>query len=178
MTTPFRPSRDDGRSDRQVIYDLTHNAEPGSTYTYRELAEALQNGLSQPVSRGRIYRAVAQANKTLQHEHNRYLGVVRDVGYRMLRSDEHTDVALRRKDRARTQLARGKEILVHTKLGELDAAQRDLHERQLMLLSALCGAVDDLGKRQERSEQLIEDLLKKNRTIQERLDRLDGGEHE
>lgn len=175
MTVPFQPSRSDGRSDREVVYELVRDADPGATYTYDELTAALQDGLDAKVGRDRVYRAVGAANRTLLREHNRYLGVVKNVGYRVLRGSEHAAVAVRRKEKARTQLQRGKEILVHTRLGELDAAQRDLHERQLMLLSALCGAVDDLDQRQQRSEELIEDLLKRNQEMEHRLDRLESG---
>jgi hypothetical protein len=174
--TPFTASRDDGRSDRQVVYDLTHTAEPGATYTYKELTDALAEGLDQDVDRGRIYRAVASANKTLLREHSRYLGVILNVGYRVLRADEHLPASIRRKDRGQAQFKRGLELLAHTRLGELDQAQRKLHEAQRMILSGICTALDDSARRHDRSEGLIEDLLKSNRDIAERLEKLENQE--
>ena len=173
MTEPFKPSRDDGRSDRQVTYDLVCDGEPGATYTYSELREALQDGLEQPVDRPRIYAAVAQANKTLLREHSRYLGVVANVGYRILRADQHLPASLQKKDRAQTHLKRGIELLRHARLDELTEAQRTLHEGQLMILSGIYHAVEDSHKRHDRAESLIEDILKTNEEIQERLERLE-----
>jgi hypothetical protein len=172
--TAFTPSREDGRSDRQVVYDLVHTADPGQTFTYVELIDALQEGLELPVDRGRIYRAVAQANRTLLREHSRYLGVVENVGYRIIRSDEHLPESLRKKDRAQTHLKRGIELLRHARLDELTEAQRTLHEGQLMILSGIYHAVEDSHKRHDRTDQLVEDLLKSKRDFEDRLERLEN----
>ena len=176
MGAPFQPSRDDGRSDRRVVYDLTHEAEPGVTFTYAELVEALEVGLDKPIQRDRVYRAVSAANTTLLREHRRYLGVVENVGYRMIRADEHLPESLRKKDRAQSHLKRGIELLRHARLDELTEAQRTLHEGQLMILSGVYHAVQDSHKRHDRAESLIEDILKSNQEIRDRLERLEGDE--
>ena len=177
MSTPFTPSRDDGRSDRQVIYDLVHNNVAdfaGPIWTYNELRDALQDGVEKPIDRPRIYAAVRQANSTLLREHSRYLGVVENVGYRMLRADEHLPVSLQKKDRAQTHLRRGIELLKHARLDELTEAQRTLHEGQLMILSGIYHAVEDSHKRHDRTESLIEDLLKQQQETEARLQRLEN----
>lgn len=174
MNTPFQPSRADGRSDRQVIYDLVHTAHPGATYTYTELRDALQAGVDKPIDRPRIYAAVRQANTTLLREHSRYLSVVPNVGYRIIRADEHLPVSLQKKDRAQQHLRRGIDLLRHARLDELTQAQRTLHEGQLMILSGIYQAVQDSERRHDRAETLIEDLIKSSREIQERLDRLEN----
>lgn len=173
MTRPFEPSRPDGRSDRQVVYDLTADAEPGELFYYAGLVDALAEGLDEAPDVRRVYPAVAAANKTLLRERKRYLGVVRGVGYRMLRADEHLGQAIVRKDRATGHLHRGREILRGTLLDELTTAQRALHQGQLMILSALCEAMDQSEKRHARAESLIEDIKKDNRRMEERIDRLE-----
>jgi hypothetical protein len=175
VTTPFTPSRDDGRSDRRVVYDLTQEADPGAMFTYAELVDALQEGLDKPVQRDRVYRAVSAANETLLREHRRYLGVVENVGYRVIRTDEHLPASLVKKDRAQSHLKRGIELLRHARLDELTEAQRTLHEGQLMILSGVYHAVQDSEKRHDRAETLIEDLLKSNQEIKDRLERLEDG---
>src|SRR5881394_2984289 len=102
MANPFRPSREDGRSDRQVIIDLVSGAEPDETFSYETLLEALAPGLPDGhiVDRRRVYRAIAHANKTLLVEERRYLQVVKNVGYRVLRADEHLPAAIDRKQSA------------------------------------------------------------------------------
>ncbi|MGH3518825.1 MAG: hypothetical protein ACRDQ7_15685 [Haloechinothrix sp.] len=158
MTKPFTASRPDGRSDRQVIYDLARPADPDITFTYIQLEAALNEGLEQPVARGRIYRAVAAANKTLLRETRRYLQVVKDIGYKVLRADQHLEVAKKKKGMAQTYLKKGIALLRHARLDELTDAQRDLHEAQLMIIGGLYQAVRESEQRHDRQEQIIDDL--------------------
>lgn len=168
MTAAFQPSREDGRSDRQVIVDLVAAGEPGSTYGYPALIEALSEGLDARPPRSRVYRAIATANRTLLRERSRYLGVVRGSGYRMLRADEHLPVALRDKDTAEGYIRRGIEKLRHTRLDELPENLRELHEGQLMVMVGLHQAVRSQAARQNRQDRVLDDLLK-------RVERIEGG---
>lgn len=167
MTEPFTASRADGRSDRQVIYDLTSDAEPDTVFTYTELIDALSDGLDEPVARERVYRAVAAANMTLLREQRRYLQVVKDTGYKVLRSDEHLPAALGKKDMAQTYLRKGIELLRNARLDELTEAQRTLHEGQLMVLGGVYQAVKSSERRHDQQEKVIEELRR-------RIDRLEG----
>ncbi len=173
MTRPFEPSRPDGRSDRQVVYDLTSEAEPGELFDYHQLTDALAEGLDEKPDRTRVYRAVAAANKTLLRERKRYLGVVKGRGYKLLSASEHLPTALVRKDRAQTHLQRGIELLRDARLDELTEAQRTLHEGQLMILSGVYHAVRDSHKRHDKTDALIADLMKDKQRIEERLERLE-----
>lgn len=168
---PFTASRPDGRSDRQVVYSLAQAADPDTTFRYADLEAALNDGLEFPVSRERVYRAVAAANKTLLREERRYLQVVKDVGYKVLRSDEHLPVALAKKDMAQTYLKKGIELLRHARLDELTDAQRTLHEGQLMVLGGVYQAVQHVEKKQHRTEQILKEF-------RQRIERLEGGEPE
>lgn len=161
MSAAFEPSRPDGRSDRQVVYDLVQDAEPDTTFTYDALQAALSEGLESPAERSRVYQAVAHANRTLLQERQRCLNVVRGTGYRVIHADEHLPVALVRKDRAQTQLKRGIELLRKCRVGELDENQRKLHEGQLLILGGLYQAVQESERRHARSESLIADLSKR-----------------
>lgn len=177
MRRPFRTTRSDGRSDRRVIYELVQDAEVETVFSYEELISALQVGLPKGtmVDRDRVYRAVASANRTFLRERKRYLEVVENVGYRVIRADEQLPVSLKKKDRAQGYLQRGIELLRHVRLEELTEAQRTLHEGQLMIMSGLYHAIQESTRRHDRAESLIEDLLKSNRDIQDRLDRLESG---
>lgn len=168
MTELFTASRDDGRSDRQVIYDLTHEAEPETVFTYAQLVDALSEGLNVDVKRQRIYRAITAANKTLLREKRRYLQVIKDVGYKVLRSDEHLPVALTKKDTAQSYIRKGIALLRHARLDELTEAQRTLHEGQLLILSGFDQAIRDSERRHERQEQVIDELRR-------RMDKLEDG---
>lgn len=169
MSPRFAPARDDGRSDRQILFDLTESAEPETLFSYEQIREALSEGLDRPVIRNRIYRAVAATNKLLLRERQRYLSVVENQGYRVIRADEHLPVAVGRKDRAEKQLQAGMSLLQNARMDELSDQQRALHEGQLMILGGLVQAMRESAHRHDRAEKLIEELT-------ERVDRLEGDE--
>jgi uncharacterized Ntn-hydrolase superfamily protein len=178
MSSPFAPSRADGRSDRQVIFDVVAEAEPETVFTYEALIEALSAGLDETVDRRRVYRAITNANKTLLHERSRYLSVVKNTGYRVLRADEHLPAAIDRKQSAVSKLKQGMELLRNAKIEELDEAQRVLHQGQLMIMSGLYDAVRESHRRHDKQERVIEDLRDRQRAdieeLSKRLDRIEG----
>jgi hypothetical protein len=169
---PFTPSRADGRSDRLVIFDLATDAEPDTIFKYEDLIDALSEGLpdEDKVQRDRVYRAVAAGNQTLLRERKRYLQVVPDVGYRVIHTSEQLPVALIKKDRAQTYLEKGIELLRYADLSELTAAQRQLHEGQLLIMAGLHQAVRASDQRHARSEQLIAELIKRVDRLEEEGD--------
>ncbi len=171
--TAFAPSRSDGRSDRRVVFELVQDAEPDTVFKYQELIDALSDGLDDEVTRDRVYRAVAQGNKTLLRERKRYLQVVADVGYRVIPTSEQLPVALIKKDRAQSYLSKGIELLRNARLDELDAAQRTLHEGQLLILAGLHQAVRESDQRHAKTEALVAELQKTSSELQQRVDKLE-----
>jgi len=178
MSNPFEPTRPDGRSDRQVVFDLVSEAQPDTMFEYKVLIDVLSEGLGEEIDRRRVYRAVVNANKLLLHERSRYLGVVKNVGYRMLRADEHLPAAIGRKESAVSKLKQGMELLRNAKIEELDEAQRVLHQGQLLIMSGLYDAVRESHRRHDRQERVIEDMRARQRAdidaLGKRLDRLEG----
>jgi hypothetical protein len=175
---PFRATRDDGRSDRRVIFELAHGAAVDHVFSYDELLSALREGISpedkNKIDRDRVYRAVSSANRTLLREDRRYLSVVENVGYRMIAANEHLAVSLIKKSQAQKYLTRGIALLSHVRLDELDSNQRAMHEGQLMIMTGLNEAVKESARRHDRTDSLIEDLMKSNQEIVDRLDRIEG----
>jgi hypothetical protein len=183
--TYFAPSREDGRSDARVIADLVGDSPPDTQYTFDQLINALGAGLGDgaEIEHRRVYPAVGAANRLLLRERRRYLGTVRGVGYRVLPAGEMRGVAVARKTRANRQIQKGREVLEHTRLDELDPTQRRLHEGQLLLLQGLCRAMDETRARQDEHESLITDLRTREddhedliRQVRSRVERLEHGE--
>ena len=167
---PFTPGRADGRSDREVIYQLVRDADPDTTFPYSTLIDRLQEGLETVwVDRKRVYKAVAAANKTLLKENSRYLSVVTNVGYRVISAAEHLPVAVRRKNRAEAQLKRGHDVLQHTRIDELDELARASHRGQLIILGGLIRATRESARRHDRAEAIIEELTRRVDTIEDKL---------
>lgn len=179
MSKPFVSSREDGRSDRQVVYELSLDMEPGATLGYPEILAALAEHLPDveaDVPRERAHRAVAAANKTLLRERKRYLSVVRGVGYRMIQAEEHLGVALTKKDRAQSYLQKGISLLRNARLDELTEAQRTLHEGQLMIIGGLYQAVEASERRHAQQDRAISEMREQQAEIAERLARVEAGE--
>jgi hypothetical protein len=176
---PFEPTRPDGRSDRQVIYELAADAAPGTVFKYDELVDELAADLDVEVDRRRVYRAVTNANGTLLREKQRYLRVVKDVGYRVLHAEEHLPAAIDRKQSAVAKLKQGMELLRHAKMDELTEAQRVLHQGQLMIISGLYDAVKESHRRQNRQDQVIKEIRERQRAdIEELRKRLEAVERQ
>jgi hypothetical protein len=161
VSTPFAPSRPDGRSDRQIVFDLAESAEPDTAFTYDRLVAALSEGLAAEVDRSRVYRAVADGNRTLLRERKRYLNNVPGLGYRVIHTSEAVAVALDKKGRAEAFLQRGLAVLKNARLDELDPAQRTLHEGQLLIMAGLYEATRQSERRHSRSEALIAELTRR-----------------
>lgn len=172
--TAFAPAREDGRSDRVVIFEFAQDFEPDTLFAFDTLAHELQNGLNIEVTRQRISQAVQQANKTLLREKSRYLASVRGVGYRMIRADEHVSKALERKTKAEQQIKAGLDILRNTRTDELDEAQRALHTGQLLILDGVYRMAKASEERHKQTEQVLNQIKEKQATIDDRLTNIES----
>lgn len=159
--TPFQTSRIDGRSDRQIIFDLVKDATPETVYSYGELESALSQGTTRKITRFIIGNASRQASRTLLRERQRCLRVIANMGYRIIPATEHMELALTRKDRAELMIHRGVEILQGTRIDELDEPHRSLHQGQLLIMSGFYQALRSTRKRQDRQEQAIHSLTQR-----------------
>lgn len=175
MATDFMPARADGRSDRQVVLDLVGDSEPETLFTYDDLVAALSVGLDRPViRRKRVYQSVGSANTLLLRERHRFLSVVRDIGYRVIRADEHVNVAIDKKSRAEKYISRGVQILRDAKVSELSDAERALHQGQLLIMTGLLAATRESERRHNKSEALIADLKRGQEELSARIADLEG----
>lgn len=164
---PFQPSRADGRSDRQVVYEMMQDAEPNTVFDFDRIADALQVGVAETVTHQRACSAARAANRTLLREKQRSVTVVRGLGYRVIAANEHMGVAVTRRRRAESQIRAGIGMLRGCRLDELSEPQRTLHEGQLLVMSGVYEAVKHVNSRQDRQEKVI-DRLKR------RVDRLEA----
>lgn len=159
---PFTPSRSDGRSDKRVVYELVEDAQPEDKFTYQQLEEALEDGLDNPeISKSRIYRAVATANKQLLREKRRLLAVVKGEGYRMVRANEHVSYSLIRKGKAERQLAAGVHLLQRVRFDELSETEQQLAEGTLLVFDGFYRAIKSSENRHDKQEDTISALTKR-----------------
>lgn len=153
----FRNTRACGRSDSQVIIDLVRNANPGKIFTFDELTTVLAEGSERPWDLDGIRAATSRATFRLSRETQRALISVRGVGYKVAQASEHTMVANDRKRKADRQLSRGLAVLQNVRWEEMDENQRNAHQGQLMMLSAIVSQQKSFERRMVR----VEDAIKK-----------------
>lgn len=158
MNRRFQVSRADGRSNRRVLIDYVATGEPGRTFTYRELIDALEVGSTRRFTERDVQAIVNESMSALMKELDRTLRCVRGVGYRMVAASEHLPLAMDRKRRADVQLLRGVETLQHVKWDELTPVQRELHKGTLLVVGALYQQQSALQARQDRVEAALRDL--------------------
>lgn len=152
MSAPFKPSRPDGRSDRQVIYDLTRQSEPETLFSFDDLISALAADVDRPIGRPQVYEAVAEANRILRREERRMLAVVKNVGYRMLRADEHLPLAVIRQERAEAHIRTGIEILRQVRWDEMDQVRRAETQGMLLIMNGFYQHMQAQDRRLARLE--------------------------
>lgn len=168
MEASKRFMRDDGRTDRDILWAMLESCEPGQIYEMEALQEILAEGLDGDyVPKHKVYHAVRMVNDDLLPMRKRVLRSVRGKGYMVARAHEHAVLAQQRERRAKRQVEHAYNVVTHVKEGELTPEQLKIHNATLILVANLYGMICDGQKKQERAESLIDQLLK-------RVDRLES----
>jgi uncharacterized membrane-anchored protein len=155
----FEITREDGRSNTQVLLDLVQGCEAGRTFAYDEIAEALSAGTDHAYSVEQVRAVAAKAYDRLLREQQRALHNVRGVGYRIAPASDHRRLAVDRKDRADVQLKRGLNTLRNVRWDEMEPEARKAHEGTLMVVSAMYEQQRALDRRQSSVEDAIRKLM-------------------
>jgi hypothetical protein len=157
----FLPVRIDGRSDAQILLDLVKDAGPDTLFPYEEIEEALGAGITEPVTRARIYRAAGRASMLLESERSRTLRVLPGQGFRVARAEEHVQIARQRRRYATRHMTRAEHTVEHTCLEELDEAMRRLTIATATILGVQRGFLEAHEKRLNRHDALINSLFER-----------------
>lgn len=155
MASLARITREDGRSDAQVLLEYLRQGSPGQVYTYAELGEVLSLGQPEALTIPKIRAVCVRIYPRLLREHQRALQNIRCVGYRLAEAHDHARLATGRKHKADRQMQLGYLTLQQVRWEELSPNARLAHEGQLMLLSAVLSQQEALEKRMARIEQVL-----------------------
>lgn len=159
MASRFAASRNDGRSDQEVVCALVQDSPPETIWTHQQIMNALSAQTERVITKPVCYQAVAHANRLLLKRHQRYLSIVRNQGYRVVRAEDHLPLARRREDKAARQMRAGVEILRNCRMEELTETQRAIHQGQMLIMSSLYENMKSLAKRIQTHDDLIAELL-------------------
>lgn len=160
----FSPKRPDGRAEWRVLYDhIIASMKPDDTITYKELGKLLSTR-----DRPHIHRVMGQAKRKLWATASRSMMVVPNVGYRMLRAEEHEAQAKGYQIRGRRSLGTAVSVIRATDLSELTAQQRNWTLQVQAGLVMMAQAVDALAKKQAQHDDLIKELQDRMTSVEER----------
>lgn len=174
MEMPFRTLRDDGRSDRQVIYDLVKDAAPGTIFPFSALADALQVGLPETVTRARIGGAARAASDRLLTDDQRALESVPRTGYRVARADDHALMAQRHHRRARRESSKSLALITNVHEDELSPEMRGLVRDLRVAFGAVAQMIHAAERRTRRVESVLDEVVRVNQDLAARVARLEG----
>lgn len=167
MSSLFQPSREDGRSDRQIVIDLVETAQSGDLLTHEEILSALQEESDREFDRSHVYRAAGAASRWLIKNSKKALVPVRGKGYRVSFPDDFHSLTLVRRDRASTQLNRGVEVLEGAPYEEMSETVREAIAPLQVLMIGAYAQLHAHHRRLRRHDAAIEDLSKRLQKLEE-----------
>ena len=168
--TPFSPYGD--RARWRMVYDLLAVTPVGGTVTYNTLAELLE--LDPKKDRPAIRKAVRRAGHELETVDKHAIDAVTNVGYRIVRPEEHLGLARRHQVRAGRELANGHSKVTNVDLNGLDPTVRRGFEVVALAFAAQQDTVRRLDVRQKNMESALSSMASKTERTAEDVAALRG----
>lgn len=166
MSALFTAKSADGRAQWRILFDhIEANMKPGDTISFRDLIVLLEVD-----DRKRVYQIVAMTNKQLWAKAQRSLSVVRHVGYRVLKADEHEMQALGYQSQARKRMSNAVAVMKATDFAALTPDKRDWALRVTAGLVQVGRAIDAHAERLAQHDGLIADLARRVTELEEKPD--------
>jgi hypothetical protein len=154
MSALFTAKSADGRAQWRILYDhVEQNMVPGDTISFNDLVMLLE-----VEDRKRVYQIVALTNRELWAKAQRSLSVVRHIGYRVLKADEHELQALGQQKQARKRMTNAVAIMQATDLRALAPDKRNWTLRVTAGLVAVGRAIDAHAEQLAQHDGMIRDL--------------------
>jgi len=174
MDERFEIRRADGRSHQEVLINHVAQSEPGTIFRYESLLEVMNDGVDpdHPLDRFRLCAIVRLANLQLLKSYQRELRNIRRTGFRMASASEQLVLAEHRRGKAKRQMSRGLLDVENIRFDELTASEQLLHARQIVGFKIVYHMIRGLHARQDRQEEVIEKLLKRQDEYAAQLDEL------
>jgi len=168
MATTFKIGRDTGQSNTTVLIDLVKEAVPGTVFTYDELSVALSKNTDHCYSKREVQQSVALANHRLLREHKRVLRNIRNVGYKMARANEHSELADSRTRRGNRQMKWALETMENARLDEMTEQERVIHVAQTTINNQLYEVTRRLSRQQAGITRILDNLSSRVDQLEEK----------
>lgn len=169
------------KSHRELLIEAVDAATPDTILTYESLASLLNVD-----SRAGVQGAVNGAKRSVEVNTSKALVAVKNIGYRIVRPDEHVALAVLHQKKSRRQVKRAKSKVDHIDLSALSqdqrtaviaagmvlAAQQDFERRADLRYAKkeeLRAFMSEASSRQERSESELDEMKDRMKRLEERL---------
>lgn len=162
MTSHFKSSRENGKSDRTIILEMVRDATPGTVFTFDEILSALRGGTDRVINVSGAGAAVRAANPTILREQQRCLHSVKGVGYRVAHAGDHQPLAIAHRRSADRKMRKGLATLQNVRWDEMTQAQREAHTGTLLVLGAQAEMIKAADARMDRFEGMLAKILKQS----------------
>lgn len=154
----------------KVIYGLLRAADVDGVVPYEEMGEAL--GLDPVKDRHTLQMATRRAAQELETVDKHAVNSVRNVGYRVVRPDEHVVLARGQQRRSSRALARGHSKVVNVDLSGMTPEVRQLTEATMRAFALQMDFNKRFDARQKRLEDVVTSMSERTAATSEELDEL------
>lgn len=175
--SPFEPVGDIPRW--RVLYAMLQPLEPGNVITYTDMCAALE--LPETL-RSVVQNAIRRAAREFEVRERHALEPVPNVGYRVVKAEEHMVLARQHQSKSSRALARGHSKVVNVDLSGLDPEARKAFGVVAQAFAAQMDHNRRMDIRQKNLEQALKSMeIKTDRTEDEvaelraRLEKLEQG---
>lgn len=148
---PFDPIGDKARW--RIIYDLLVPLQVDDVLTYERIAKELD--LDPEEDRHKVQMAVRRAAKEYETTNSRVLEVVPNLGYRVVHSEEHLQVARKYQKRSTRALERGQSKVVNVDFNGMDPEVRKAFEATAQGFNLMLDIQRRIYRRQGRLEEAL-----------------------
>lgn len=148
---PFEPVGD--RARWKTVFELVPKSEVDLVVTYDEMGEALD--LDPVKDRPKIQSAVRKAGDVLLKVHKHAIVSVPNVGYRVVRPEEHLAIAQGKGRRAERSLSKGHQVVTNVDFNGLEAETRRTFELVGRAMAWQIGVMKKLDSRQRDFEESL-----------------------
>jgi len=162
MSGLFSAKREDGRAEWRVVFDYVEKLDFGTQITFEELMRELGTD-----EKPRVYQAVGAAKRKLWQKSLRSLDVVRGVGYRILRPEEHEIQATGYQRKGRRQIGNSVAVMQATDIRNMEEAARNWVLQVTAGMVLMARAIDDHRSRLAKHDDLIAELTKRVKKLED-----------
>lgn len=166
--TRFEPVGDVARW--KVVYGLLQAADVDGVVTYEEMGTAL--GLDPDSDRHTLQMATRRAAQELETVDKHAVSSVRNVGYRVVRPDEHVVLAQGQQQRSSRALKRGHSKVVNVDLSGMTPEVRQLTEATMRAFAMQMDFNKRFDARQKRLEDVVATMGARTEATSEELEEL------